>query len=888
LFKTTRNAAINTLNKEPAPAHYQGEMMNTKFALLLIWIFVFGTASVSAQTTLRINAGGPSYTDTKGHVWSADRGFNTGTVSSCAPGATVTGTTDPQLYKSARFDQPATPELQYTFAETNGSYTVNLYFAETCGGYASGKRVFDVQLQGATVFPGVDIAKAVGIHHTLIKSANISVTNGQLTIRFVHHLDSPIISAIEILPVASSFTAPVIKTQPGSATVPAGQKASFSVTASGSTPLAYQWQRGGVAISGATTSTYSTPATTSADNGAQLRVVVSNSKGTVTSNAATLTVSSTSVSAPKISTHPVSQETTAGESATFTVAAGGTSPMTYQWLKNGSNISGANSAAYTTPATTAADNDAQFSARVSNSAGSATSNSATLTVTSPTVGVDVTTYHNDNGRTGQNLKESGLTLSNVNSNNFGLRKIVTLDGKVDGQPLFLSNVPISGQGSHNVVYAATEHDSVYALDAVTGAVLWHVSTLANGETTSGTHGCSQVSPEIGITSTPVIDRTRGPHGAIYVVAMSKNSSGSYFQRLYALDITSGAQLFGGPHTITATYPGTGDDSSGGVVKFDPAQYKERAGLLLLGGKIYTTWASHCDIRPYTGWIMSFDANTLAAVSVLNLTPNGDGGALWMSGAAPAADSSGNIYVLDGNGSFDAALNSSGFPSNGNYGNCFCKLSTSSGLKVADYFAVSNTLSESDGDRDLGSGAALVLPDLKDSSGSTWHLALGAGKDGNIYVVNRESMGKFDSNANHVHQQLTGEIAGAWSMAAYYNNAIYYAASGDVLKAFTISNARLSGSPASRGPNTFGYPGATPSISANGTSNGIVWAVGNSSPAVLDAYDATNVSHQLYHSNQAANGRDHFGNGNKYITPTIAEGHVYVGTPTGIAIFGLLP
>ena len=247
-------------------------------------------------------------------------------------------------------------------------------------------------------------------------------------------------------------------------------------------------------------------------------------------------------------------------------------------------------------------------------------------------------------------KKPCSTPSNVNSNNFGLRKIVTLDGKVDGQPLFLSNVPDLRVRDRTT--SCTQRPSTTASTRwmpSPARCLWHVSTLANGETTSDTHGCGQVSPEIGITSTPVIDRTRGPHGAIYVVAMSKNSSGSYFQRLYALDITSGAQLFGGPHTITATYPGTGDDSSGGVVKFDPAQYKERAGLLLLGGKIYTTWASHCDIRPYTGWIMSFDANTLAAVSVLNLTPNGDGGALWMSGAAPAADSSGNIYVLDGNG-----------------------------------------------------------------------------------------------------------------------------------------------------------------------------------------------------------------------------------------------
>jgi hypothetical protein len=367
--------------------------------------------------------------------------------------------------------------------------------------------------------------------------------------------------------------------------------------------------------------------------------------------------------------------------------------------------------------------------------------------------------------------------------------------------------------------------------------------------------------------------------------MSKNSGGSYFQRLYALDVTSGAQLFGGPHTITASYPGTGDHSSGGNVLFDPGQYKERAGLLMIGGNIYTTWASHCDFRPYTGWIMSFDANTLAAVSVLNITPNGNEGAMWMSGAAPSADSSGNIYLLDGNGTMDTTLNSDGLPSKGDFGNCFCKISTSNGLRVTDFFAVSNTLSESNADTDLGSGAAMVLPDLSTGSGNTLHLALGAGKDGNIYVVNRDNMGKFDPNSNHIYQQLTGAITGAWSMAAYFNNTVYYATTNDRLKAFAIINGILS--PASSATNTLEYPGATPSISANASSNGIIWTYNNSSPAVLDAYEAANVSHQLYHTNMAGT-RDHFGNGNKFMTPTIAKGRVYVGTASGIAIFGLLP
>jgi hypothetical protein len=864
------------------------ELMSKKLALLVTVIFIFGVAHANAQqAAIRVHAGGGNYTDSQGHLWSADYGYNTGNPSSCAPNATVTGTSDPQLYKSARWDGADSKEMQYSFAAANGTYTVNLYFAETCSEVKPGNRIFDVQLQGATVFSGIDIAGSVGLAHALVKTANISVTQGQVTVRLVHHgNNNPIVTAIEIVPGTTALTAPAISSQPGSTTVTAGQTATFSVAATGSAPLAYQWRRGTSAITGASASSYTTGATTSTDNGAVFSVVVSNSKGNVTSNNATLTVS-TAATGPTISSSPSNQTVASGQTATFSVTASGTAPMTYQWQKNGAAIGGATSSSYTTPAASSADSGAQFRATVSNAVGTATSNNATLTVTAAAAGVDVTTYHNDNARTGQNVKENVLTTANVNSSAFGLKKIVTLDGKVDAQPLFLSGVAVAGQGTHDVVYAVTEHDSVYALDGATGAVLWHASTLSNGETTSDARGCDQVTPEIGITATPVIDRTRGANGAIYVVAMSKKN-GTYYQRLYAFDITSGAPLFGGPHTITASYPGSGSNSQNGMITFDPAQYKERTGLLLLGGKIYTTWASHCDIQDYSGWIMSFDANTLAATNVLNLTPNGSDGAVWMSGAGPAADSSGNIYLLDGNGTFDTSLNSSGFPSKGNFGNCFCKISTANGLQVADYFAVSNTISESNADTDLGSGGAMVLPDLVDSNGTTLHLAVGAGKDGNIYVVNRDNMGKYSANANHVEQELVGLLnGGAWSMPAYFNNTVYYGASTNYLRAFTINYGKLSGSATSQAPIPLPYPGATPSISANGSSNGIVWTVINNNPAELHAYDASNLAKELYNSNQAGNSRDHFGNGNKFMTPTIAQGRVYVGTPTGIAIFGTL-
>ena len=522
----------------------------------------------------------------------------------------------------------------------------------------------------------------------------------------------------------------------------------------------------------------------------------------------------------------------------------------------------------------------------------AVSGTTTLTVTAtappPQPANDVLTYHNDNARTGQNLKETLLTPANVNATNFGKLFVISVDGKVDAQPLYVSNLSISG-GIHNVLVVATEHDSVYAFDADTGAKLWQVSMLKSGETTSEARfGCNQVSPEIGVTATPVIDRNAGPNGTIYAVAMSKDASGSYFQRLHALNLATGAEQFSGPQEVHATFPGTGANSSGGSVIFDPGAYKERPGLLLLNGVVYTSWSSHCDVNPYTGWVIAYDQSTLAQVSVLNIVPNGSEASFWNSGAGLAVDSAGNIYQLAANGTFDSTLNANGFPAQGDFGNAFLKLSmTNNNLAVTDYFALFNTASESNSDTDLGSGGAMVLPDLTDATGTVRHLAVGAGKDGNIYVVDRDNMGKFNSNANNIYQQLTGAIGAEFGAPAFFNATIFYGGVSDKLKSFSVTNAKLSSNPASQSSNTFPYPGTTPSISANGNTNGIVWAAENGSTAVLHAYDANNLANELYNSNQAANGRDHFGTGNKFIVPTVANGKVYVGTTNGIGVFGLL-
>jgi hypothetical protein len=498
---------------------------------------------------------------------------------------------------------------------------------------------------------------------------------------------------------------------------------------------------------------------------------------------------------------------------------------------------------------------------------------------------NVLTYHNNIERTGEQLFETKLTPANVNQATFGKLFVIPVDGKVDAEPLYVAGLTVAGQ-IHNVLIVATENDSIYAFDADTGATLWHASMLLTGETTSDDRGCTQVEPQIGVTSTPVIDPGSGPNGTIYVVAMSKSAAGQYFQRLHALNLVTGAEEFGGPQTITATY-----SSSSGTLTFAPGQYKERVGLLRISGVVYTAWASHCDDKPYNGWVMGYNEKTLAQTSVLNITPNGDEGAFWGSGSGWAADTSGNIFALAANGTFDTTLNSNGFPSNGDFGNAFLKISTANNqLAVADYFTMYNTTAESDADEDLGSGGALVLPGMMDAAGQTQQLAVGAGKDGIMYVVNRNNMGKFNASGNNsnAYQAIPGALGSAeFGMPAYFNGMLYYGSEGEALKAFPFSQAKLASTPSSFTSALFPYPGTTPSISANGATSGIVWAAENLSTAILHAYDATNLATELYNTNQAAGGRDQFGAGNKFITPMIANGKVYVGTTTGVGVFGLL-
>ena len=509
--------------------------------------------------------------------------------------------------------------------------------------------------------------------------------------------------------------------------------------------------------------------------------------------------------------------------------------------------------------------------------------------------VDVLTYHYDNARTWLNDSETILNPTDLTPATFGKLFVDSVDGKVDAQPLYVAHVNIPNKGVHNVLYVETENDSVYAFDADSNAgmdaqPLMQASLLGPGEVPSDDRGSGQISPTIGITATPVIDVSSG---TMYVTAMSKLVSGTtttYIQRLHALSMTT-LQDKVPPVTVQASISSTGPNSVNGTLAFIPANYAERAALTLINGTVYTTWTSHSDENIYNGWIIGYDAKTLKQNAVLNVTPDGVAGSFWGSGAGPAVDARGNIYDLDANGTFDTTLNSRGFPIHGDFGGTFIKVSTTPKLAVTDYFAPDNIAMENNTDEDLGSGGVIVLPDMTNARGKIVQLAIGAGKDGNIYLVNRNDLGHFNpANDNGIYQELPGALpSGEWATSAYFNGSVYFGPILNHLMQFTFVKGRLMPLPTSQSPGTFGYPGTTPSVSANGTSDGIVWAAeaAANGQAVLHAYNAANLADELYNSTMAGS-RDAFGEQNKFITPVVTDGKVYVATTNGVGVFGMLP
>jgi len=685
-------------------------------------------------------------------------------------------------------------------------------------------------------------------------------------------------------------TAPSITTQPASTTVTVGQTATFSVTASGTYPLAYQWQKNSANISGATGTSYTTAATVSGDNGAKFDVVVSNSMGSATSSMATLTVNASTATLQSIAVTPASPCIAAGTTqqfkATGTYSDNSTKDITTGVTWASSNTTFATIGASTGLATGVTVGTTQISAKL----GSVTSPNDPLTVTVATSSAfDVVTHHYDISRSGANVKETILTTTNVNSTTFGKVAEFNVDGAIDGQILYLSQLAISGQGNKNVLYFATENDSVYAVDAdsVSGTVatlLWKATVHPSGETplSPSDAGCGYINP-IGVISTPVIDRGRN---AIYVVSASKDSGGNVHHRLYALNLTTGSSLFGGSMLIAATFPGKVGNSNGTTVTFLDKVQQQRAALLESGGKIYTAWSGYDgDCGNFSAWVIAFNADTLAQTAAIDLVPNTHLAGIWMGGGGPAADASGNVYVSTGNA---ASGNTPGITND--YGDTFVKLTGS--VTVADYFAPMNAINDDNNDEDLGSAAPLLLPDLVDASNITRHLAVIAGKDQAMYVVNRDSMGKYSALANNVYQAFAANGHENFSSPVYFNGRVYIGPGGASLRAFTVAQALLSSAPSSQTAFTFGSLGTVPSVSANGTSNGIVWALDRGSKTLF-AYDATDLTKVLYTSAQAAGGRDSFANiGGHFITPMVVNGKVYFGTGSGasgtVVVFGLLP
>jgi uncharacterized protein (TIGR03437 family) len=482
--------------------------------------------------------------------------------------------------------------------------------------------------------------------------------------------------------------------------------------------------------------------------------------------------------------------------------------------------------------------------------------------------VSVTTYQYDNTRAGTNTNETILTPSNVNQTQFGKLFSYPLDGQAYAQPLYLPNLSIGGV-SHNVVFVATENDSVYAFDADSAQTLWHASFLINGATTvpSSDVSCGQITPQIGITSTPVIDPSTN---TLYVVAMTKES-GNYVHRLHALDVTTGVDKAGSPVVIQASVAGTGD--GGSTVTLVPKNYKQRPGLLLLNGVVYLGMSSHCDIGTYHGWLIGYDEQSLKQVAVYNDTPNGAMGSFWAGGAAPAADSAGNIYVVSGNGTFSAASS--------NFGESYLKLN-SGNLIVADYFTPFNFASLDAADLDTGSAGVALLGDEAGSPAHP-HLMAGAGKEGRIYLIDRDNLGKWQAESDAVVQSIPNAISGLFGNAAYFNHWVYFCAGVDQLRAYPISNATLGTPVASQF--TFTNLGCVPTVSANGTSNGIVWALDTNSHT-LRAFDASNVANALWDSGQNSQ-RDAIDSVVKFSAPMVAHGKVYAATNDALYVFGLL-
>ena len=562
------------------------------------------------------------------------------------------------------------------------------------------------------------------------------------------------------------------------------------------------------------------------------------------------------------------------------------------------------------------------------------SGSATIAVTDV---AGVLTYHNDTARDGVNSKEYALMSSTVNTASFGKLFACPVDGAVYGQPLWVKGLSIGG-GVHNVIFIVTQNDSAYAFDADTKPchTYWHVNLLdtlhggtANEKpvTWDDVGNCfGDVYPQVGVTSTPVIDATTK---TIYLVSASEKNarnsgncsatSATFYHRLHALSLATGSEKFNAPVIVAASVPGTGDGSSGGMVSFNSQLEHQRAGLAEVYGKIFVMFAAHEDATPYHGWVLVYNAsNVQKQIAVFNTTPNGLNGAnggIWAGGGAPASDAGGDVYFATGNGVFDEEPP----PPDYDYGDSILRLHSFSGsthnginLSVAGWFTPYDQAMLAEHDTDLGSGAPVLLP--TQTSGGPTHLLTQVGKEGVIYLIDRDNMGQFNPvNNDQIRQSFSGPAHGLWGTPAFWQNRLYVGGQRDSLKVFDFESATelFDETVTSLSAHVFNFPGTIPSVSSQGASHGIVWVIDAglygyaspnagvdcsvvpvpaacSGPAVLSAYDALNLAVEYWNSSMAANNRDRAGNAVKFVPPTIANGKVYVGTRTEVDVYGLLP
>ncbi len=677
------------------------------------------------------------------------------------------------------------------------------------------------------------------------------------------------------------------------ASLPLGTNLTLSAVSGGTPPFQYQWQFNGASIPGATNATLVLASPQVTDSGSYA-VLVGNALGTNESPALAVTIQPPSP--PFFTQSPVSFAGYQNDLAVLTATVGGSLPISLQWQCNGTNLPGQNLARLMLP-NLQTNQTGAYALVASNSLGLTASASAQLTVLPiPTNRCQhVLTTQHDNGRTGANTNELVLTPATVTNSGFGLVFSQPVDGAVYAQPLYVSGLSIPGQGVHNVVYVATQHGTVYAFDAdgnqgVNAAPLWQTSLVnpAAGVTPitpADVGGCGNIPYEECIAATPVIDLGGN---TIYLEALTRETTNgvpNYVHRLHALNLLTGQEQSNSPVVIGGTVPGSGD--GGEAVVFNPRVEQCRTGLLLQDGVVYFGYSSQCDYYAYHGWVMAYDAQTLQQKGIYCDTPNGGQGGIWQSGGGLAADPSGGVFVMTGNGDFGTNYSD---PSQYNLSDSLLKFSPGGELILTDYFTPYNQAALSGADLDLSAGSPLVLPDAAGSPAHP-HLLAGAGKAGTLYLLDRDNLGQFNGiQDSQIVQEIPNAIGTPWNflVPAWFNNTLYFQGNDDVLRGFPIAGAVINTNAAISSSVTFGGPGGGPAVSANGTNDGIVWALEtdawpNGGPAVLHAYNATNLA-ELYNSSQVP-GRDVAGAAVKWTVPTVAGGKVYAGGDFSLSVYG---